>query len=491
MGEDKGIGQFTSKNGSVIDYVLASPNFFTQFHIFEVHEFNPLISDVHALISFEVIAKHENDESTENMFVPRIKWDPTRTATFQKMVEQANFKKIQEKLDNFQSDPSQNTMDGIVYEINDIFENAKTKTFPLKPCKFVKKKAWYDGQLDNAKRKFSAARKGKNSDVKRAHTKYYKKLLASKFKSHGFKTAEVFRSLKPKDPKKFYKLLRNSAKPTKSTKISAIEFEQHFKDLNGVDFETETNISELILTTDSEFNSMLNAPITEQELTKALKNLKNNKSAGPDGILNEQIKATFPQMKDIYIKLFNQIFDSGIFPETWAAGLIVPIFKKKGSSSDPNNYRGITLISCLAKFFTGVLNNRLKVVGDKIISQIQAGFRPGYSTLDHVFVLMCIITLFKNHKKSIILAFIDYQKAFDTIWRAELWRKLIKEGVGGRFLNIIKDINAKSKSCVFVNGQKSDYFSSQAGVRQGEILSPLLFAFYIYDLAEYLKSKNI
>ena len=198
------------------------------FTLFEVNEFNPLICDVHALISFEVIAKHENDESTENMFVPRIKWDPTRTATFQKMVEQANFKKIQEKLDNFQSDPSQNTMDGIVYEINDIFENAKTKTFPLKPCKFVKKKAWYDGQLDNAKRKFSAARKGKNSDVKRAHTKYYKKLLASKFKSHGFKTAEVFRSLKPKDPKKFYKLLRNSAKPTKSTKISAIEFEQHF-----------------------------------------------------------------------------------------------------------------------------------------------------------------------------------------------------------------------------------------------------------------------
>ena len=104
---------------------------------------------------------------------------------------------------------------------------------------------------------------------------------------------------------------------------------------------------------------------------------------------------------------------------------------------------------------------------------------------------MCIINLFKNHKKSIFLAFIDYQKAFDTIWRAELWRKLIKEGVGGKFLNIIKDMYAKSKSCVFVNGQKSDYFSSQAGVRQGEILSPLLFAFYINDLEEYLKSKNI
>ena len=68
---------------------------------------------------------------------------------------------------------------------------------------------------------------------------------------------------------------------------------------------------------------------------------------------------------------------------------------------------------------------------------------------------------------------------------------LPKEGVGGKFLKIIKDMYAKSKSCVFVDGQKSDYFSSQAGVRQGEILSPLLFAFYINDLEQYLKSKNI
>ena len=153
---------------------------------------------------------------------------------------------------------------------------------------------------------------------------------------------------------------------------------------------------ELNLDTDSDILQLLNAPLTEKELEKALKNLKNNKSAGPDGIVNEQIKATFSRMKDIYLKLFNQILDNGIFPETWAIGLIVPIFKKKGSANDPNNYRGITLISCLAKFFTSVLNNRLKLVADKIISQIQAGFREGYSTMDHVFAYFRVINKSKK-----------------------------------------------------------------------------------------------
>ena len=248
----------------------------------------------------------------------------------------------------------------------------------------------------------------------------------------------------------------------------------------------ETGIKESIVC----FNH-LNAEIDEGELKKGLKSLKNNKSTGPDGILNEQIKATFPIMKNIYLKLFNTILDTGCFPETWAEGLIVPIYKKKGSKNNPNNYRGITLISCLAKFFTIILNNRLKIVAKWVISQIQAGFRPGYSTLDHVFSLMCILILYKNYKKNLFIAFIDYQKAFDTIWRAGLWSKLMKEGIGGKFLNVIKDMYAKSKSCVLQNGKTSGYFSSYAGVRQGEILSPLLFAFYINDLEDFFKSKNI
>ena len=74
----------------------------------------------------------------------------------------------------------------------------------------------------------------------------------------------------------------------------------------------------------------LNKPFTLEELSKSIKSLKNNKSSGPDQICNEQIKATFEIMKNFYLKLFNGILDSGIFPDSWAEGLIVPIYKKKG-----------------------------------------------------------------------------------------------------------------------------------------------------------------
>ena len=93
--------------------------------------------------------------------------------------------------------------------------------------------------------------------------------------------------------------------------------------------------------------------------------------------------------------------------------------------------------------------------------------------------------------KNLYIAFVDYAKAFDTIWRKGLWYKLVKEGIKGKFLNIVKNMYTKCKSCVLVQGERSNFFPSYAGVRQGEILSPLLFAFYINDLENFLKCKKI
>ena len=60
--------------------------------------------------------------------------------------------------------------------------------------------------------------------------------------------------------------------------------------------------------------------------------------------------------------------------------------------------------------------------------------------MDHAFTLLCIFALYERLQKNLFVAFIDYQKAFDTVWRAGLWLKLINEGVTGKFLNVIKDI---------------------------------------------------
>ena len=86
--------------------------------------------------------------------------------------------------------------------------------------------------------------------------------------------------------------------------------------------------------------------------------------------------------------------------------------------------------------------------------------------------------------------FIDYKKAFDTVWREGLWYKLSKSGIKGKVFNLIKNMYDDIKSCVSYQQEKSDFFVSHKGVRQGENLSPLLFALYVNDLEEYLLNNN-
>ena len=171
-----------------------------------------------------------------------------------------------------------------------------------------------------------------------------------------------------------------------------------------------------------------------------------------------------------------------------------PIYKQKGSCDDcddPNNYRGITILSCFGKLFTSVINNRLVEYFDEntTIGPEQAGFRAGHSTVDHVFTLHCIIDFFSAKKKRLYCLFIDYEKAFDRVERAFLWQKLLDSGVDGRILTIIKDMYRKAKSCVKTGNVCSDYFYCYSGVRQAENLSPVLFAIYLNDLQEYMAER--
>ena len=197
-------------------------------------------------------------------------------------------------------------------------------------------------------------------------------------------------------------------------------------------------------------------------------------------------------MTHIFTKLFNLILLSKKTPDEWSIGMIKPVFKNKGSFDEPGNYRGITLLSCFGKLFTSILNERLIQLLDSssYIGPERAGFRAGFSTTDHIFTLHCIIDFFLAKKKRLYCLFLDYKKAFDLVNRASLWNKLIGAGLHGRILDLIKDMYGKAKSCVKLGNFCSDYFHCFTGVRQGENLSPLLFALYLNDLQTYI-SENM
>ena len=106
------------------------------------------------------------------------------------------------------------------------------------------------------------------------------------------------------------------------------------------------------------------------------------------------------------------------------------------------------------------------------------------------FLLKCVIDLFNWKKRKLFCLFVDYKKAFDLVWHEDLWYKLVKEKVQGKILNVIRNMYNNIRSCVMLNQETSDTFVCNVGVRQGENLSPLLFAFYVNDIESKLIEYN-
>jgi hypothetical protein len=243
-------------------------------------------------------------------------------------------------------------------------------------------------------------------------------------------------------------------------------------------------------TVEPSVDEYMDAEITPDEILYVVKKLKTNKSPGMDGILNEVIASTVDIIMPHIVKLFNGILNGGTFPTVWTEGIIVPLFKK-GDANDVNNYRGITLLSCLGKVFTGVLCQRIEqwVVHNDKVSDAQFGFKKGYSTTDAMFILHNLIVKYVGEKRKLYCAFVDFRKAFDSVYRNGLWEKLYNLGLRGKVWSVLRNMYKVVKSCVRVNNVYSKSFECDVGLRQGEILSPILFSLFIEDLENSLQEN--
>ena len=173
--------------------------------------------------------------------------------------------------------------------------------------------------------------------------------------------------------------------------------------------------------------------------------------------------------------------------------MINPI--SKSSTNDPRvplNYRGISLLSVAGKIFTATISARISPYLEKnnLLEDEQNGFRAERSCLDHIFSLHNICNIRKNLKQNTFLTFIDFQKAFDYVNHEFLYHKLLNLNINGNIYNCIKNIYSRPQSCVQLNGYLSDWFPISSGVRQGDSLSPLLFACFINDLPEELNAAE-
>ena len=126
------------------------------------------------------------------------------------------------------------------------------------------------------------------------------------------------------------------------------------------------------------------------------------------------------------------------------------------------------------------------------LTELQAGFRNGYSTVDNAFALYSIVTKYFNlRRKAVYVAFTDFEKAFDSVDRPILYDILHKNGVTGTLFTAIQAIYNNVKACVKSPDGISDEFICQVGLRQGCSLSPILFSLFINEMHNEFKSSNV
>jgi hypothetical protein len=236
----------------------------------------------------------------------------------------------------------------------------------------------------------------------------------------------------------------------------------------------------------------LNRNIMLEEVESVISKLENKKSPGLDGITNECIKNCKVFLVPLLCQLFNKVLETGIYPDMWCSALIVPIHKS-GSTEDKGNYRGISLLSCISKIFTSILNNRLQKwaeENDRMFEE-QGGFTKGKGTVDQIFILQSLVSKYLCKERGRCYnIFIDFSKAFDTVPHKHMFFRLINEGCHGRVVTVLQNMYSKLKSSVQSGRYNvSEAFHCSVGTRQGCMLSPFLFIFYLNEFVKVTKEQ--
>jgi hypothetical protein len=148
---------------------------------------------------------------------------------------------------------------------------------------------------------------------------------------------------------------------------------------------------------------------------------------------------------------------------------------KKGDRTNCENYRGISLLDVTYKVLTRIIRKRLTLFHDTLIGQYQGGFRKGRSTTDQIFTLRMLQKQSFEQNISLHILFIDFKKAYDSIVRKKLYQAMKKRKIPDKLIGLTKIMLADTQNKISADGRLSDSFGGKIGVRQGDLLSTMLF----------------
>jgi exonuclease III len=376
-------------------------------------------------------------------------------------------------------------------------------------------KHWWTPELDDLKQQcidatalWKSVGCPRNGDIntERLRCKYKYKIAIKDAINDGDRSFNdsLFERLSQKDNSSFWKSWRKHfcSKNLKATNMLngktgddeiLYEFTNYYKKV------TQSNTAEADLKYRDDVNGLLNASssqsivqiphITSTTVEKCIDKLKHSKAAGIDGIHNEHVVFGGTRLSIHLCMLFNAMLRHAFVPNDFCKGIILPLLKNKhGDATQLDMYRGITLAPALSKLFESVL---LDTFEEYFVSdQLQFGFKRNSSCCHAIYAVSESIKYFNKHGSKVHCALLDASKAFDKVLHNGLFKKMITRGVPLVLVRILKHWYSHLCCAVRWNSTLGEFFSVECGIRQGGVLSPFLFAFYIDDLIDNLRQSG-
>jgi hypothetical protein len=228
--------------------------------------------------------------------------------------------------------------------------------------------------------------------------------------------------------------------------------------------------------------------ITESLIRKKIDKLKKDSAPGPDQIHPRVLKEMKYIISEPLAHIFRQSMNTGTVPRDWKTARVIPIFKK-GTKSDPSNYRPVSLTSVPCKLLESIIKDAVMehLVTEKLIKDSQHGFMAGRSCTTNLTLFLDELTKVVDSGKAADVFYLDFAKAFDKVAHRRLIIKVEAKGISGNVSRWLEEWLKDRKQTVVVDGVESEESDVESGVPQGTVMGPPLFTVYIDDIDDFIK----